>query len=572
MQPLRIIFVLLLLSVKICCTGTGAIEKLPVNLFIPAIAHAATYPSGNLDEIRTIDTTEQALSFSFSGITNEAVVRQMLDQLDDMGITATFFIFELEMRRHPELVREIMARGHELGIAINVSEAEGFSEVQNKVKLSMQKLEQDFGVKTELVKQPWSVVEPETKRAVSELGYYLIGQSVSVIQTSHKDYTSEEQVMSDLFKSARYSLGRGDIVHARMDYYTDDTLLGRVITAIKKEKIDNIAFSTPYDNPRDNPSNDSWYVIKPVGEVLFNEKYTYKYPFPLEDVPEDLRSEKSNYVKLDKHDFNNELEKRYIGAPAIRENGALLGFSSAQMRRLDTTGTINTDENVVFFTFDDWGTDAAVNKLLYVLRKHNVKATFFIITHTVQNNKNLLRAIAEEGHDIGNHTDTHTPMAVRKPLAKKYTQQQSKEEYFEEMNKSYKILRDTVGDIVVDGQPALTRFFRPPALALSKDGIEALFEAGFEYIVSGSESTTDYKVDGVYSLIKEISNGIYDEDGNLIKGAILVMHMTDHAAYTSIAVDLALTANAQKDDSDKTKFKTDKLSNYISHEYQQKKK
>lgn len=33
---------------------------------------------------------------------------------------------------------------------------------------------------------------------------------------------------------------------------------------------------------------------------------------------------------------------------------------------------------IAFLTFDDWGTDVYVTKLLEVLRKHNVKATFFV--------------------------------------------------------------------------------------------------------------------------------------------------------------------------------------------------
>lgn len=63
-----------------------------------------------------------------------------------------------------------------------------------------------------------------------------------------------------------------------------------------------------------------------------------------------------------------------------------------------------------FLTFDDWGTDQSINKLLYVLKKHRVKATFFVLTQNVQNNPNLLRIIAEDGHEVASHSDSHTPL------------------------------------------------------------------------------------------------------------------------------------------------------------------
>ena len=92
----------------------------------------------------------------------------------------------------------------------------------------------------------------------------------------------------------------------------------------------------------------------------------------------------------------------------------MYGFGQGLIAAADKTGVIKTvHDNTVFLTFDDWGTDESINKLLYVLRKHHVKATFFIITRYMPSNPNLLRAIALEGHDIGSHTDLHQAMAIR---------------------------------------------------------------------------------------------------------------------------------------------------------------
>ena len=49
---------------------------------------------------------------------------------------------------------------------------------------------------------------------------------------------------------------------------------------------------------------------------------------------------------------------------------------------------------------------AHVLKLLEVLAKHDVRATFFMIGRYVQQRPDIARAVAEAGHVIGNHTIT----------------------------------------------------------------------------------------------------------------------------------------------------------------------
>ena len=81
------------------------------------------------------------------------------------------------------------------------------------------------------------------------------------------------------------------------------------------------------------------------------------------------------------------------------------------MALADQTGLVKTAApQTVFLTFDDWGNDESINKLLYVLRKHRVNATFFIITKNIVHNPNLLRAIVADGNEVGSHTDHHVPM------------------------------------------------------------------------------------------------------------------------------------------------------------------
>ena len=125
---------------------------------------------------------------------------------------------------------------------------------------------------------------------------------------------------------------------------------------------------------------------------------------------------------------------------------------------------------------------------------------------------------------------------------------------------------------MVDGKPALTHYFRPPTLAISKSGIKSIMDAGFSYIVSGYESTDDYATPSLQAMIGAISHGIYDEEGNVRKGSILIMHMTDKAEYTAEALDYILTVNDARDDNDPKKFKTGRLSDHLKEGYDQSRK
>lgn len=531
-------------------------------------AYAADAASAAAQEIKVITTTEPALSFTFGGIGNEAVVNDMLARLQTLGIRGTFFIADTEMKRYPTTLRRIIANGHEIGIAIRPKDNETLEETQRLILRDRKQLQKQFGVDTDLVKQPWGAVTDTTKAAVAGVGCKLIGQSINVVQSKHKDYSSAEQVMAEIFGKSVLSLGRGQIIHFRMDFYSNDRLIGDLVEAVKQNKVDNIAFATSYDNPANNRTNSSQYTIKPVGAILGNAKYVYQYPIDPATVPAYLRSNAPK-LTINEHNFLTEASKRYIGNPDVDYDDRMLGFSRMDTRRLDKSGQVHTNENVIFFTFDDWGTDAPINKLLYVLRKHNVPGTFFVLTHNVTYNPNLLRAIAAEGHEIGSHSDMHKPMVVRDPKSGKQIPTQNKEEYTNELALSYQKLEQIVGNVTVNGKPALTRFFRPPTLAVSKMGFEALFATGYDYIISGSCSTYDYKAENVPQLVNTIKDGIYTKQGEVKKGAVFVMHMGDAVPYTPMALDILLTANEAKADSDPTKFKVGRLSDYLKAGYTQ---
>lgn len=64
-------------------------------------------------------------------------------------------------------------------------------------------------------------------------------------------------------------------------------------------------------------------------------------------------------------------------------------------------------EKKIYLTFDDGPTTIATEWILSVLKKHEIKATFFCIGNNIRKNPSLFRKIIQEGHCIGNHTQNH---------------------------------------------------------------------------------------------------------------------------------------------------------------------
>ncbi|WP_228745380.1 polysaccharide deacetylase [Paenibacillus sp. S150] len=60
----------------------------------------------------------------------------------------------------------------------------------------------------------------------------------------------------------------------------------------------------------------------------------------------------------------------------------------------------------VYLTFDD-GPSKITSKVLEILRQQGVKATFFVLGEQAQSHPELINAIWEQGHAIGNHTYNH---------------------------------------------------------------------------------------------------------------------------------------------------------------------
>lgn len=84
-----------------------------------------------------------------------------------------------------------------------------------------------------------------------------------------------------------------------------------------------------------------------------------------------------------------------------------------------------------YLTFDDGPTENITPQILDVLRRYNVRATFFEVGSLIEANPDMARRVYEEGHLIANHSDGHN-------YEKLYA---STETFINEINKCYETIK-----------------------------------------------------------------------------------------------------------------------------------
>src|SRR5271168_971334 len=135
-------------------------------------------------------------------------------------------------------------------------------------------------------------------------------------------------------------------------------------------------------------------------------------------------------------------------AAALTTAGLLAGGCtyaalSAQSQLFGKVLIAGRDPNEIALTYDDGPNDIVTERLLDLLAHHNVCATFFLIGRYVRQRPQIVRAIAESGHLIGNHTMTHPWLAWQSPARIR-----------QELADCNSILEDTLGVPI--------RYFRAP--------------------------------------------------------------------------------------------------------------
>ena len=158
----------------------------------------------------------------------------------------------------------------------------------------------------------------------------------------------------------------------------------------------------------------------------------------------------------------------------------------------------NTNEKLLALTFDDGPDEDFTPQILDILKKYNVKATFYVIGEKVQYNKKIIKREFEEGHEIGNHTYTHINV--------------SKNGY----NRINKEIGDTQS-VIKSVTGVYPQTFRPPYRAISKDMCEIIKQKNMSIVLWSYVDARDWQSPGVSCIVKSIESGIQN-------GCIILLH------------------------------------------------
>ena len=101
----------------------------------------------------------------------------------------------------------------------------------------------------------------------------------------------------------------------------------------------------------------------------------------------------------------------------------------------DSLENSDNKEKIVYLTFDDAPSKTVFKDILDILKKEDVRATFFVIGNQVKGNEEILKRAYDEGNSIGLHSFTHE----KKNL---YT---SNEKFLDEMLTTQKAIEDVIG-------------------------------------------------------------------------------------------------------------------------------
>lgn len=465
-------------------------------------------------------TTERAVAFTFSGLKSEQELQGVLEALKNTNSRATFFVTAEEMETRADQISEIQRAGHSLGISVVLTENARADRLLKTMQEQAKALRSNYRAHYEIFVRPSAGSGSAAfLQAAAAGGFPVVTELKEAVPERVSRMTDADEVLASIFNENEGALQRGEIVHFQMGLfqYSED-VLGELVEKLIAEKC--------------------VYPVRSCDMLAERRESQYEYPLPDDQILPAVRNRiyPGHLAGKTPEEVFDTIREGYIGISWILSTYFLPGFTEGQTWQLDKTGIIENDENYVFLTFDDWGTDANVDRLLQVLEKHHATGTFFVRTEHVPNNPNLLRSIAAAGHTIGAHTHTHMELANEiYPTYYKELDEEQRDALEKDLVYCYYTMQSIIGDMTdADGKPSLSLLFRQPTLAVSKSGLETVFDCGYTHAIAGYYTTTDYKAESVDQLVSELRQ-------NIVPGAILVMHFSDAAQYTPDALDVLLT-------------------------------
>ena len=192
------------------------------------------------------------------------------------------------------------------------------------------------------------------------------------------------------------------------------------------------------------------------------------------------------------------------------------------LKKFDAYYAEDTDKKELFLTFDAGYENGHTAKILDTLKKHNVKATFFVVGNFIETSPDLVKRMVKEGHLVGNHTFTHPDMSE---IA-------TEEAFHQELSKLEDLYEKTTGK-------KMKKYYRPPQGKYSESNLKMAKEMGYHTIfwslayVDWYESDQPTREEALEKMVPRIH-----------PGAIVLLHST--SATNAQVLDELLTKWEEK--------------------------
>ena len=168
----------------------------------------------------------------------------------------------------------------------------------------------------------------------------------------------------------------------------------------------------------------------------------------------------------------------------------------------------------IALTFDDGPHPVYTARILDILKKYNIKATFFMIGENVINYTDIALRVKEDGHEIGNHTSKHLS-------ARKSSQKELEKDMLE------------CSEIINNMLDYKTSLMRPPEGFLVDSVINACNRLGCS-IILWNVDTRDWAHTSSDNILKNVMQ-------NTDSGDIILMHdYISHGSPTPEALELII--------------------------------
>lgn len=136
--------------------------------------------------------------------------------------------------------------------------------------------------------------------------------------------------------------------------------------------------------------------------------------------------------------------------------------SIEELAKYDAFYAENTQDKVLYLTFDCGYENGNTPAILDALKKHNVKAAFFIVGNYLGTSPDLVKRMLAEGHIVGNHSFHHPDMSAM-----------GKDAFAKELGELEELYEMTIG------QP-MQKFYRPPQGKYSENNLKIAKELGYK--------------------------------------------------------------------------------------------